>query len=402
MSSAIAARAHALQRKAEDFEECGNWSEAADTYKQAADAFDGLISKCNDYVVATTLQEMRNKYLRKSKTCFYNAKTLSDKMRDEKLSKEQQLQQQQQQQQQSLAASQDTKESGDGEEGLSKSQNVDSSSSINSANNSDQAFEQFWNYVNEWVSNPVAFTSAPLDSNAFSGPGGFNKNSQFDAKSALESFYIVPLSGNLDQSRMGTLGPLIPSIPASPLPALRESGLLDQDMAMSPNLDVKETETQNNNTNLEDENKRLKELVNSLASRVNYLEKAAQESNVLRSSILNLQEEFSKHAGLSPAHRNMSTQWPISRTPSSMGRPGGTTEREKRLEDQIYGLQEQNERLMAENKRQDELLVKYKERWDRLKETARQKKIQQQQQHHREQQQELDPKDLVAIPESLG
>ncbi|KAJ1679064.1 hypothetical protein EV182_002798 [Spiromyces aspiralis] len=161
---------------------------------------------------------------------------------------------------------------------------------------------------------------------------------------------MVP--SNLDQSHLGTLGGMLSSVvPSSTLPPLKEV----------EDTEPKEPEDQQE---LARENERLKDVIKTLQARIHALETAAQENNMLKSSIINLREEFNKHAGLAPLGRANSC-WPMSRAVSTTGRTGlgqQPADKDKRHEEQVEELQARVARLSMENRRQAS--VDFMQRYD--------------------------------------
>ncbi|KAJ1672705.1 hypothetical protein EV182_006652, partial [Spiromyces aspiralis] len=220
-------------RRAEDHEESGEWLDAARAYMQAADALDRIIANSTDYMVVSTIGAMRVAHLRQAKACRRFARqakptsvaaakppnrliedmpTVAIPDQDEvkdliDLSKTQLLPPPPDP---SSSSSSSPAESRTTSKPAANSSSAAAGSGVNSERNHEEAFEHFWNYINQWVSNPVAFTSVPLNpgNGDLSGDhhqsgtnaGRLANTSTITAaanfKNALESFYMVP--SNLD------------------------------------------------------------------------------------------------------------------------------------------------------------------------------------------------------------
>ncbi|KAI8913887.1 hypothetical protein DFJ77DRAFT_465086, partial [Powellomyces hirtus] len=116
------------------------------------------------------------------------------------------------------------------------------------------------------------------------------------------------------------------------------------------------------------ENHHLKQTLNNLTHRMALLERTTEENNLLRSSIIQFRQDVQKQ--VSRGRRGMGVSM-IS------GRDGGRErdrERERELEARVRELELELRTVRDEGQRMTTAMNKYKERWDRLKESAKKKK----------------------------
>ncbi|KAJ2339433.1 hypothetical protein GGF43_006647, partial [Coemansia sp. RSA 2618] len=137
-------------------------------------------------------------------------------------------------------------------------------------------FEDFWQYMQNWLANPTAFTRPTVM------PGSHGVEASPSTHGIMESFYLV--GSNPDQSAsIHTTAATTPKA-ASPLPVINE----DEELPASPS----------GNDKLAIENQRLAKLAQHLNERIRTLESAAHENSMLKSSIFNFREEFHRHANV--------------------------------------------------------------------------------------------------------
>ncbi|KAI8330465.1 hypothetical protein BC941DRAFT_169825 [Chlamydoabsidia padenii] len=172
------------------------------------------------------------------------------------------------------------------------------------------------------LSNPVAFASAPLNED---DTPYHQKLLSDDSDAMMESFFLIP-----DRS-------------------------LD----------------------LQAENEQLKHRVEHLSRRVQSLEKAAEESSMLKSSILQFKHDVQRQA-----KRIMQTQDPMRSSSAALlgsinvthpsRHPSSTAELVTRLKE----TEDENRRLKDQIDKQQVLMTKYRERWEKLKESAKKRRAQ--------------------------
>ncbi|GBC07545.1 hypothetical protein RclHR1_07520009 [Rhizophagus clarus] len=240
-------------------------------------------------------------------------------------------------------------------------------------------FNKFWDIVEGLVqklSNPVAFATVPLngvdsqstfDPNTIQSPLPFryntvNENIVDESKveelnaAMMESFYIIP-KDQRPNSGSRTLG-----LPQS-------SPTLSLSTPKTP-LDNQSSKTKT----LEEysiENKQLKAIIDSMSKRMLTYEKAAEENNMLKSSILQFKNDVQKQAKRIKVSQEILRSSSIVKQPS----PESSTVGNAYLQRRIKELEEENRLLKSERDKQQELVTKYKERWEKLKESAKKKRV---------------------------
>ncbi|CAG8710402.1 10132_t:CDS:2, partial [Funneliformis mosseae] len=233
----------------------------------------------------------------------------------------------------------------------------------NESTDDDEAdpFNKFWDIVEglvQKISNPVAFATVPLNG-AYSRAtldqnivqptlpihyNTVNENIVDDSKveelnaAMMESFYIIPKDQRLN-SRTG-MPPQTSSssTPSTPIPS----------------------DDKNSTKTLEEysiENKQLKAIIDKLSKRMLSYEKAAEENNMLKSSILQFKNDVQKQA----------KRIKVKQTSPEIGNA--------HLQKRIKELEEENLVLKSEKDKQHEQIAKYKDRWEKLKESAKKKRV---------------------------
>ncbi|KAJ3162847.1 hypothetical protein HDU86_003822 [Geranomyces michiganensis] len=127
-------------------------------------------------------------------------------------------------------------------------------------------------------------------------------------------------------------------------------------------------QTSKTNEELIMENHHLKQTLNALTHRMALLERTTEENNLLRSSIIQFRQDIKKQVSL--GRRGMGVSMISGR---EGGREGGR-ERERELEVKVAKLEQELFAVRDEGQRMTTAMNKYKERWDRLKESAKRKK----------------------------
>ncbi|CDS12160.1 hypothetical protein LRAMOSA04355 [Lichtheimia ramosa] len=368
---------HAYASRAEDHEEREDWTKAAEAHSQAAEQFQKAVDYTQDAVASKTLQLLALDHLRK-------AKELERKVI--KIQKGRQASQQQHSSSTTHSMNEHYSSSS------SSSSNVSNSSfdmgSLRQALAGDRKrhhggrtthgsstpaiggsyavlpsdgrdedsdedadpFNKFWGVVEQLMdnlSNPVAFTSAPL--NEYDNPtpawtqqkssttANMDEDDDQLASKMMESYFFVP---DPQQNQNGS-----------------ESSKLNDYAA---------------------ENEQLRKRVNDLTHQVQALEKAAEERNALKSSIMQFRSDVKKQAKRIMQSHDYSAMrasssaalMTTSNTHNGYIRPSGD------LVSRIRELEEENRQLKIQNEKQQALMNKYRERWEKLKESAKKRRAQ--------------------------
>ncbi|RIA85648.1 hypothetical protein C1645_741429 [Glomus cerebriforme] len=239
-------------------------------------------------------------------------------------------------------------------------------------------FNKFWDIVEglvQKISNPIAFATVPLngadsrttfDPNTIQSPMPFrynavNENIVDDSKveelnaAMMESFYIIPK----DQR---------------PNYGSRSLGLPQSSSSLSPSAHRIPSDSKGSTTKtLEEysiENKQLKAIIDNMSKRMLTFEKATEENNMLKSSILQFKNDVQKQA------KRIKVSQEILRSSSIVKQisPESSTVGNAYLQRRIKELEEENRLLKSERDKQQELVTKYKDRWEKLKEAAKKKR----------------------------
>ncbi|KAI9094729.1 hypothetical protein DFS34DRAFT_582818, partial [Phlyctochytrium arcticum] len=265
---------------------------------------------------------------------------------------------------------------------------------------SDDPFNKFWEAVENLVekislTGPVAFATAPLDSESGGNPSGsinsVNSNGTGDPLSPsgrdmgdtlrtttmLNSYFIVPGGGIGDSGMNGTYRT---SYGSSNISGSRQPGY-QQHLGNTGRI-LQYCKRVRSNKTMEElvmENEHLRHAVDILTRKVAILERAAEENNLLKSSIIQFRQDVQKQA------KRFMHQTPASASGgigASFGggrlRTGGSGHEShdiaQNLSHRVQELEEELRRQKEESDRQSLAMAKYKERWDKLKESAKKKK----------------------------
>ncbi|KAJ1850031.1 hypothetical protein LPJ70_000070 [Coemansia sp. RSA 2708] len=259
--------ANQLARQAAEFEEQQDWEQAAAMHDEAAKAYRGIDMFAFDPVATLTLSSLGNRHMRWAESCRrevdrYNGQSANDARA-------------------SIAAAHGSNEQAPVAQVPEVSSDPNHSQNEHSER-SEREFEDFWQYMQNWLADPAAFTRPSVTPGGMrGGPGGWGVEASPSAQNIMESFYLV--GSNPDQSvSIHTTAATTPKA-ASPLHAINEE---DEEALETPASDDK----------LVAENQRLMRLAQCLNERIRTLESAAHENSMLKSSIFNFREEFHRHA----------------------------------------------------------------------------------------------------------
>ncbi|KAI9253924.1 hypothetical protein BDA99DRAFT_166881 [Phascolomyces articulosus] len=378
---------HAYANAAEDYEDREEWAEAAEAHANAAEQFQKAIEFTQDAVTCKTLRLLHLDHLRKAKELQRKLAKIKQQKEDERERQRQQLlQQQQQQQQQAQNAQRPLRQSATSfdmnglRHALQTSRRLPHPNGgtgaaspaiggsyavlppdgrIEDDEDEDESdpFNKFWEVVETLVdklSNPVAFASAPLNENDNPTPAwNLQKQEKQDeeedgvAAKMVESYFFVPEPSQ---------------------------GSVRHDYAA--------------------ENEQLKKQIEQLVRRVHTLEKTAEESNMLKSSILQFRNDVQKQAkrimqSHDYSHMRASSSAALMAAStnaapySSYLRPSSGD-----LAARVKELEEENRQLRIQSEKQQALMNKYRERWEKLKESAKKRRAQQPEQLQQQQQQQ--------------
>ncbi|CAI2173096.1 1577_t:CDS:10 [Funneliformis geosporum] len=255
-------------------------------------------------------------------------------------------------------------------EGSSSSEKIEESYMMLKGNNEstddDEAdpFNKFWDIVEglvQKISNPVAFATVPLN-------GAYSRASldQNTIQPSLPIRYNTVNENIVDDSKVEELSAAMMEsfyiIPKDQRPNSRTGKPPQTSSSSSPSTPIP-SESKDSTKTLEEysiENKQLKTIIDKLSKRMLSYEKAAEENNMLKSSILQFKNDVQKQA---------------KRIKVKQTSPESSTVGNAHLQKRIKELEEENRVLKSERDKQNELIVKYKDRWEKLKESAKKKRV---------------------------
>ncbi|KAI8084757.1 uncharacterized protein BX664DRAFT_337706 [Halteromyces radiatus] len=431
---------HVYANAAEDYEDRELWTEAIQAHENAAEQFQKALEYTQDAEAGKSLRLLMANHTRKAKDLERKvAKSLQEQQQRQK--ERQLLQQKQQQQQQQPNIYSPTSEgnkqrplsghiigagglNSSGKDGinmngllnalpatpssprgnssgqirLDKNKNNDASqhgtigesyallSTDNDEEDDDDAsdpFNKFFQAVEtlvEQLSNPVAFASAPLNEDDIPTPYHQKLLSADNTTNYPSSDNSTTLDHPIDMSTMMESFFFVPE---------HDGGATESSSGSSAS---STTGGGQEKIKLQMENEQLKRRVEQLSRRLMTLEKTAEESHMLKSSILQFRNDVQRQAkrimqthdsaslrtssvallGNSGINGVGSTHHSYPRHPGMNQTTGSTSELVTRLKE----TEEENRRLKDQIEKQQVLMKKYQERWEKLKESAKKRRAQ--------------------------
>ncbi|KAJ2003050.1 hypothetical protein GGI04_003109 [Coemansia thaxteri] len=341
--------ANKLARLAAELELDHTWSEAAAAHRSAAQAYNHVESFDYDPVASVALSSLVHKHGRRSEYC----------------------------ERQSERQSSDTRSAGH-----APSQTYDTDDNVNppfagqapraatnqskhtQSDRSDREFEDFWQYMQSWLANPTAFTRPTIPSGSRAPEVGLTLGGQASGRSIMDSFYLVGPNPEQSASIYGLAA--APSRTATPVVATQLQVLNEADEDSEEVDGIARSEQGNSLPTtlsrqvpseafsgsqqqlLEAENHALRKQLVQLSERICVLESAAQENNMLKSSILNFREEFHRHANVVSLPRILEQNLGPQRgqiTPAD--RVASSDDQVRQLESQLQLLQLENAKQVS-------------------------------------------------------
>ncbi|KAJ1989661.1 hypothetical protein GGI25_004625 [Coemansia spiralis] len=375
--------ANSLSRQAAEYENKRQWTKAAESHRLAAAAYKSIDTFDFDPVATLTLASLANRHIRWAEYC---------EREDENEAR--------------CIASNAVAPTEQQDSNLGTLEEAEASTQAAGPANGDnekeeREFEDFWQYMQNWLANPAAFTRPPLTSTKNSR-GGSRNNWGVDAgapsRSIMESFYLV---GSNPEQNASIYGP-VAATPRTMSP-MQTLGEIDESKnegdqhnlaKISEPIAAIKTEPETNSSSsagaqngdktanaLHAENRKLRKLLLHMHERVRTLETAAQENTMLKSSIHSFREEFHRHANAVSMPRIHEHVPVLPRRVDAPSVAGATSAGDVHL----HQLEQQVQLLQLENAKQRLQVTKYKERWERLKESAKRKRQQQEQEMMKQQ-----------------
>ncbi|KAJ1958904.1 hypothetical protein IWQ62_004828 [Dispira parvispora] len=334
-------KAHAWSGLAEDYYHRGKYHQAAQAYSKAARLFQQALQDIRDVETVEALRLLH----------IHTQERAAQMQEDTRYIKKQAMEINRQQQMTPMGSStQGPSITTDHPTGVEHTQHATPTKDSDqpTMGNNDDPFEAFWVYLESLVdkmSNPVAFTTAPVGTTGSS-------SSPIPARtpaSIAESFYVVPEQTEPLSDLTSGFTPTTPTTEAVP---------------WSPSNSEAESQTTN------DEVQALRQTVHKLRKEVAMLQRAANENTALRSSILTIRQEVQKKARDLKQTTGDSSR---SGVRSIQALPTRTLSHDL-CERRIAELEAQLKQAKVVIHQKDELLAKYKTRWEKLKESAKKKR----------------------------
>ncbi|KAI9027262.1 hypothetical protein CLU79DRAFT_741096 [Phycomyces nitens] len=365
ISESPANAGHAFVNDAEDYEERGDWVNAAEAHLHAAEQFQRAMEFAQDTVASKALSLLTNAHRQKAQDIQRRQLRVQAKdnpsivqsvtntgyttMRDLNMNG-------------LRNALPDAKRLDPTQTNVSTGAIGDSyallSNDTDEEDDSDP-FNKFWQVVEtlvEKLSNPVAFASAPLSENDKPTPtraGVEQDDSQGkqEISAMLESYFVVPDHTNMENTRI--------------LPERQKDSTRDKKREAGK----------------EEENEQLKLKVEQLTKKIRALEKTAEESNMLKSSILQFRNDVQKQAKRIMLNHDSTMRSSAFGAGSTMASTYGSYTRGSTgpspdIAQRLKELEEENRQLRLQNDKQQTLVNKYRERWEKLKESAKKRRSQ--------------------------
>ncbi|KAJ1859454.1 hypothetical protein LPJ73_001796 [Coemansia sp. RSA 2703] len=284
-----------LARKASELEDNKKWEAAAEAHRQAATAYRSVTSLDFDPVSVLSLSTLANKHTRWAEYCeLQHARGITHTFSAEQIS------------------SDETKDV-PGDSIHREDDTLTTTPAFNKIDDkaNEHEFEDFWRYMQNWLSNPTAYTQPAIPPSTRSGtmlrPDN-NADMLSPSQGFMDSFYIVEsndqgaasLNAGDSKSDAQHIASLMSGLGELDQPvgkAVANNATIDMGSPADATCKKDDDDDSNKKVSLLlDENKQLKMLVKHLNERIRTLESAAQENNMLKSSILNFREEFHRHA----------------------------------------------------------------------------------------------------------
>ncbi|CAG8513570.1 15115_t:CDS:10 [Acaulospora colombiana] len=200
-------------------------------------------------------------------------------------------------------------------------------------------FNKFWEIVESLVSkvsNPVAFATAPLNGT--------------DPRTLLDPGTIHTFGNNTDV----------------------ENGRIPHPESLKGYYRTNKNVPTKTLEEYAMENQQLKSTLDIMSKRMQAHEKAAEENSMLRSSILQFKNDFQKQAKRIKASQEMLRSMSIMKQTSPESSTVGNVQL---LQRRVKELEEELRIVKIDNQKQKDLMTKYRERWEKLKESAKKRRV---------------------------
>ncbi|KAJ4480547.1 hypothetical protein C8J55DRAFT_513126 [Lentinula edodes] len=383
--------AHQHAANAEDYMNSGLLVPASEEHFKAAEAYTAAVDCTEDASTKHTLQMLCNEHRRTGKELLRKIAKLESEGKDPtEPQKSNQIQSNSNPQ--TIAGSSRIIHTAPPQQHLTDSQvTVDESFMLLAGQRSDpgDAFNQFWNIMQGMLDNlsqPVAFATVPLGVEASPGTSSPRRDSSLSSDTESEEPIVSRLTRKLGMGRSTsamqskTLSRSLKTPISSEL-ELEDDDFFDEGDDLSGSFYVIPSES--TMAFLKKENVTLKAEIELTQKRLEASERVLQmrkeQDMQLRESIVQASKEAQRAMGASfvgqrgqiaPDFASVNLNVPASALPI----PGIHTAREGQYMRKVKELEEELRSLRNENEKNKAMIAKFRERWEKLKESAKRKK----------------------------
>ncbi|KAG7092268.1 hypothetical protein E1B28_008632 [Marasmius oreades] len=378
--------AHQHAANAEDHSSNGLLIPSAEEHLKAAEAYMAAIARTNDDSTRRTLQMLHNEHKRSHLELQRKISRLKEEGKDP--NEPQKPEVQRAPSSNSVSTFTQPMSSPSPARPLMESTTVEESFMVLGGQRSDpgDAFNQFWTIMQgmlENLSQPVAFATAPLGTSSEPSRPEEHHSSDTDYTDAEERLSSrlsrkLKLGGKSVKSQLTAGGRGSPAIETSTQEGDFDDDFSDEGDDLSESFLVIPSEA--TMRALKQENIALKGQVGLLQHRLEATERVLrlrkEQDHYLRDSILQASKEAQRAMGASLlGQRGPVDLGPVNLQSPSLPQPGINTPREAQYARRVKELEEELRNMRIENDRNKVMIAKFRERWDKLKESAKRKKV---------------------------
>ncbi|KAF5332950.1 hypothetical protein D9758_016436 [Tetrapyrgos nigripes] len=389
-------KAHQHAANAEDYISSGLLIPASQEHAKAAEAYLAAVERAQDASTKRTLQMLYNEHCKAAKDLEKKIASLRDQGVDPTLPQKADRPPPPPvfSHPSSSAGPSHTIPSPSQQRPLAESQTVDESFMLLGGQRSDpgDAFNQFWNIMQGMLDNlsqPVAFATAPLGTPAelsdaadtSAPPRTVRRDSSLSSDTDMEEPMVSRWTRKLGMSRDKKTSSAKAARLAHDQPSLVEE---DEDDLFDDGDELSESffliPSENTMIALKKENNALKQEIQSMKKKLETTERVLQlrkeQDMQLRDSIVQASKEAQRVMGASFVGRNPPDLAPLNLNGpmQALPIPGIQTAREGQYMRRVKELEEELRAARAENEKNKQMIAKFKERWEKLKESAKRKK----------------------------
>ncbi|KAF7295116.1 hypothetical protein MIND_01050000 [Mycena indigotica] len=352
--------AHEHGAAAEDYLSRGLLIPAAEEHLRAAEAYHKALDRSNDESARRTLRMLENEHKKASKDLNRKIDQLRAEGKDPSLP-------------QKTVVAQTSQPPPPTQRPMSDSQGtVDESFMLLGGQRSDpgDAFNQFWNIMQGMLDNlsqPVAFATAPL---GFPEIHPTEPLIRHDGNASSDTDFEEPMVARFARRLgMSSDGRKTSSMPNEKVPPIADDDDFEEGDHLTESFFLIPSDTDPASPSLKQDNVTLKLEIESLKKRLETAERSLQlrkeQDAQLRDSIFLATKEAQRAMG-------QSILLPSSSLMREM--PGFKTGREAQYARRVKELEDELRALRTENDKQRSMIVRYQEKWEKLKESAKRRK----------------------------